>query len=321
MTSDYCHNCRHVAICYDKSTKRNRVYASSVCTLSGKRCRQTKPSECHKDIVMSERDYRSYPAISRSDLWRMNESAEKFKWFMDHPLAPTPALLFGQLVHKLVLQPSAFDDEFAVAPNIDKRTKAGKESYEAFLATVGDKTVVSLDDYNKALDMAIAVRKNPLADKLLTGTIEKPFFWTDPDTGEDCKCRVDCLTEVDGEIYIVDYKSTGNAQTEIFSNKDVFRYGYHFQAAMYSEGVMRAMELDVRPRFVFIAQEKTAPYAVNVIAVPDDVMLAGIDKYRELIGRYHECKVMDYYPGYNTMGEMNEVLLPGWMSLGVEEDE
>lgn len=270
---------------------------------------------------MTEREYRQHPAISRSELWRMNESPEKFRWFKDHPIEPTPSLLFGQAVHKLLLQPESFREEFAVAPVADRRTKAGRELYDEFSATVGERTVVSRDDYDKALEMVTAVRLNPLSVKLLAGEKEVPFFWKDEDTGEQCKCRVDCLTEIDGQYYIVDYKSTGNAQTEIFSNKDVFRYGYYFQAAMYSEGVMSSRAMSERPRFVFIAQEKTAPYAVNVISVPDDVMLAGIDKYRELLGKYHECRVMDYWPGYNSMGEMNEVLLPGWMALGVEEDD
>lgn len=270
---------------------------------------------------MTEKEYRTHPAISRSELWKMNESAEKFKWYKEHPIEPTPALLFGQVVHKLLLQPDSFDIEFAVAPAVDRRTKAGKDEYAAFVDSVGDRTVVSRDDYDRAMDMAVAARMNPLVNKLLDGEKEVPFFWTDDDTGEDCKVRLDCLTEIDGTYYIVDYKSTGNAQTEVFSNKDVWRYGYAFQAAMYSEGVMHVMNLTERPRFVFIAQEKQPPYAVNVIAVPDDVMLAGLDKYRELMGKFHECKVMDYWPGYNQMGEMNEVVLPGWMSLGVEEDD
>ena len=321
-----CADCKWMVEKEKTSPKRTRKYKYLFCELSGKRCKSTHKSQCNREektvqTAMTEKDYRNHPAISRSELWKMNESAEKFKWFIDHPLSPTPALLFGQMIHKLLLQPESFDDEFVVAPNIDRRTKAGKEEYEAFLAEVGDRSVVSLDDYNKALDMVSVVRSNPIANNLLQGAKEVPYFWTDEDTGEQCKCRLDCLHSEDGDLFIVDYKTTGNASTEIFSNKDVFRYGYHFQAAMYSEGVMHNLELDERPQFVFIAQEKTAPYSVNVIAVPDDVMLAGLDKYRELLGKYHQCKVLDYWPGYNDMGEINEVTLPGWMALGVDEED
>ena len=269
---------------------------------------------------MTEKEYRSHPAISRSELWRMHESPEKFKWFKDHPIEPTPSLLFGQVVHKLLLQPESFNQEFVVAPAVDRRTKAGREEYDVFLSGVGDRTVVSKDDYDKAMEMVTAVRMNPLALKLLCGKKEVPFFWTDEYTGEACKCRLDCLTEIDGNYVIVDYKTTGNAQTDSFGRNDVFKFGYHFQAAMYSEGVMRGMGLSERPKFVFIAQEKTEPYAVNVMAISDNVMLSGLDKYRELIGMYHQCKALDVWFGYNGMGELNEVLLPKWMQNGVEAD-
>ena len=100
---------------------------------------------------MTEKEYREHPAISRSELWRMNESPEKFKWFKDHPIEPTPALLFGQLTHKLLLQPESFNQEFVVAPAVDRRTKAGREEYDAFLSSVGNHTIVSQDDYDKAM--------------------------------------------------------------------------------------------------------------------------------------------------------------------------
>ena len=34
---------------------------------------------------MTEKEYRQYPAISRSELWRIRESPEKFKWYREHP--------------------------------------------------------------------------------------------------------------------------------------------------------------------------------------------------------------------------------------------
>lgn len=271
---------------------------------------------------MTEREYRQHHAISRSELWRMHESPEKFKWFKDHPPEPTPALTFGQVVHKLLLQPETFDEDFAVLTEMDRRTKVGKEAFDAFLSRLEGRTAVIQADYDKAQEMASAVRRSRLATSLLVGEHEIEFFWTDPDTHEDCKCRCDCLTKTDdGHYIIVDYKTAGSAKTDVF-NQSIFKYGYHFQAAMYSEGVMRAMDLDYRPEFVFIVQEKAAPYAVNVVSIPETVMLAGIDTFREYIGLYHQCKGTDYWFGYNgAFDEPNEAYLPGWMQLGVDEEE
>ena len=273
---------------------------------------------------MTEKEYRSHPAISRSELWHMHESPEKFKWYREYPPAPTSALLFGQVVHKLILQADDFSNDFIVWPGLNRTTKAGKEAWAQFLQIVGDRQVVDKDGpngYNRAVEMANKVLSNPVCKRLLNGDRERPFFWTDADTGEACKCRVDCLTETEDGLVIVDYKTANNADTDIF-NHSIWKYGYHFQAAMYSEGVMQCLELTERPQFVFIVQEKTMPYSVNVVTVPPEVMLAGLDTFRELIGIYHECKETGYWYGYTgPFNEPNEAYLPGWMSMGEEEDE
>ena len=50
---------------------------------------------------MTEKEYREYPAISRSELFKISESPEKFKYYQEHPEEPTPSLIFGQLFHRL----------------------------------------------------------------------------------------------------------------------------------------------------------------------------------------------------------------------------
>lgn len=273
---------------------------------------------------MTEREYREHPAISRSELWRIHESPEKFKYFRDNSPTPTPSLLFGQVVHKLLLEPETFDRDFVVAPaGIDRRTSVGKEVYAAFTSAVNGRTVVAPDDYQKAAMMARKALEHPLVRTLLDGQKETPFFWTDPDTGEACKCRVDCLTNLDSGPVIVDYKTASSAATDVF-NHSIYRYGYHFQAAMYSTGVIEALGLTERPGFIFVVQEKAPPYSVNVISVPPEVMLAGIDTYRELLGRYHECKMTGYFYGYTgPFDEPNEAFLPSWLGIGekIEEEE
>ena len=76
---------------------------------------------------MTEKEYRQHPAISRSELWRIRESPQKFKYFREHPPEPTPALLFGQVFHKMLLEPDTFGEEFVVAPEVNRRTKEGKQ--------------------------------------------------------------------------------------------------------------------------------------------------------------------------------------------------
>lgn len=260
---------------------------------------------------MIEKEYRQLEGISRSELWRLRESPEKFKYYQEHPEEPTPALIFGAAVHKILLDPDGFDDEYAVAPECDRRTKDGREAYNAFPAAAEGKDVISQADYDTALLMAKIVRETAFVGKLLAGEKEKPFIWTDELTGEVCKVRVDAITEVNGRPVIVDYKTTNDASTESFMRTAV-NYGYDFQAGMYCEGVAKAT--GQKPIFVFIAQEKTAPYAVNILQADDVMIQRGYDLFRELLGIYHQCIESGNWYGYlGAYNVINNLTLPAWL--------
>lgn len=268
-------------------------------------------------IRLSEAEYRAHEGISKSALFHIKESPEKFRYAMDNPEPPTPALLFGRMVHKLLLEPETFEDEFAIAPCVDRRTKVGKEEWEAFMQlTPVNAQIVAADDYAKAVEMVKAVEAAPFTDRLLAGDHELPLFWTDELTGEACKARLDCLSDVGGKTVIVDYKTTADASTDAFMHAAV-KHGYDLQAAMYSEAVKANGGED--PIFVFIAQEKTAPYAVNILQADEVFVRRGYDLFRELIGTYHDCKVKDNWWGYlGPENVINNLALPAWLAKEVE---
>ena len=270
---------------------------------------------------MTEREYNNAEGIRRSDLWLMNDSPEKFKYHMDNPEdedEKTPALIFGSAAHKWILEPTDWESEYVIAPAINRLTKAGKEEWAQFLAENSGKTVITQKDFDLMNDMANALMSHALASEMITGQHEVPIFWTDPDTGEKCKCKADTVKLIDGRYVVVDYKTARDAGTEKFNN-GMFSKGYHVQAAMYTEGIQTSLGLDYRPEFYFVVQEKAAPYAVNVIQVSEDVMRFGDAVYHELLRKYHECNAVDIWPGY-VDDVPNETTLPGWYALE-EEDE
>lgn len=268
---------------------------------------------------MTEMEYNEADGVRRSDLWKLQDSPEKFRYFLTHPAEQSPAMAFGSACHKMVLEPEKFGDEYAVAPEADRRTKAGKEAWEAFAAANEGKTVVAAADAGTMKAMSDAIRGCALAKKLICGKgeTEVAYFWTDPETGERCKIRCDRVVKWNRRWYVVDYKTTTAADTARFNN-EIFRFGYHFQAAMYTEGVMRAKRLRKRPGFLFVAQEKKEPYSVNVLEVSDEVMNVGDAKFHELLGKYHECSAVGLWPGYVVDNLPNETTLPGWYSLDDE---
>lgn len=241
--------------------------------------------------------YDEMPGIRRSDLWILHKTPAHFKHHIDHRPEPTKALLFGIAAHKAILEPLEFEREYVTAPNVDRRTKAGKEEYADFMAANKDKTIISREDMEVICDMYEAVMANETADELLTGAHEMAVMWTDPDTGEACKAKFDCITSFDGRPYIVDYKTTDSCEDGAFERASR-KYGYKFQAGMYSEGYFQTYLKECG--FAFVAQEKTAPYLVRTYFCDPEYVKEGYDIFRMLLGTYHECRKRDFWPGYDA---------------------
>lgn len=258
-------------------------------------------------MKISNKEYREHPAVSRSDLnVLLTKTPLHLKYNMEHPREDTQALSFGRAAHKYILEKESFFEEFAIMPNVDRRTKDGKAFYAKFVDSLGNKEPISEDDYNVICDMAAAIDANPMARALLTGETEQSFFWTDNATGEQCKVRPDCLSEFYGRKFITDYKTTDSCSDGMFE-RSVRKYGYKFQAGMYREGMFHNTLDDYK--FAFVAQEKTAPYAVRVYICSDEFCNEGYDQFREAIGIYHYCKQTGNWYGYEGIEETTSELV------------
>ena len=246
---------------------------------------------------ITQDEYRKMEGISRSELNVLRElTPMHFKYSIEHKdEGESLALLEGRAIHKMILEPETFDEEFAVAPQCDRRTKEGKEIYAKFVAESDGKTVLTADSFQKAKDMAAAISQNETAMKFLEGEHEQSFFWVDPETKEKCKVRPDVLTTVDGKRYIVDYKTTASCADGHFE-RSVRKYGYKFQAGMYREGLFQSTFEDYG--FVFVAQEKEAPFAARVFVCNEDFLHEGFEQFRQTINLYHWCKSNDCWYGY-----------------------
>lgn len=266
---------------------------------------------------MTEKEYRNHPAISRSGLWKIKESPEKFKYYKENHVKPTPSLIFGQAFHKMVLEPKDFFNEFEIMPELNRRTKEGKTAYAEFVSKNADKTIITEDIFTEICQLSQAIDNNEFCRKLLSGKKEVPFFWVDELTGEQCKCRADCLTQINDINYIIDLKTTANADTNEFMKKSI-EYGYHLQAAMYTEGIKANIGSECQ--FVFIAIEKEPPYSINILQCSDIYMKYGFDEYRHLLGLYHECKEENNWFGYlGKFNEINSIGLPSWIAKEYEK--
>lgn len=241
---------------------------------------------------MTNREYHADPAISKSDLDQIHRSPLHWQYRKAHPPEQTPTLLVGSAVHKMILEPSGFADEFAVAPETDRRTRVGREAYQAFQESAAGKTVITPELYQLCTDMAEALHHCQTARQLLTGgRAEQSFFWDDARTGIRCKCRPDYLR--DG--FCVDYKTTQDASPEAFQ-KAAYRYRYPVQAYWYLHGLGKngLSGLD----FVFIAQEKEPPYAAAVYYADELFLQLGQQEAAADLETLAKCRSTGIYSGY-----------------------
>ena len=279
------------------------------------------PTEPRAGRNMTEEQYRQYPAVNKSTLWEMRRSPAHYKWALEHPTEDTPALAFGRACHMALLQPTLFLDHYRLAPNCDRRTKAGKDEYNGFIQGLrADQEPISAEDYATVMGMMESISKSRRANELLrNATTELPVFWTDDATGIECKCRLDAIiyeTNRDGTpagIVVMDLKTCADASTNAFM-REALKYGYDVQAAHYIRGV-KHLEPGVPVRWCFLAVEKKEPYCTNLIWVGDDFIDRGTWQLIDFMGRLKECRETDTWPGY---GE-NTLVLPEWAAMPEEE--
>ncbi|MBQ8823965.1 MAG: PD-(D/E)XK nuclease-like domain-containing protein [Ruminococcus sp.] len=254
---------------------------------------------------MTNAEYHAHSAISKSDLDLIHRSPAHWIYKKNNPNKQTPEMLFGSAVHKMVLEPETFFDEFVVAPEVDKRTKSGKEEWNSFLEESKGKTVITNDILIKSKDIAESISHHVSARQLLTGgCAETSHFWTDERTGMQCKCRPDYLRSG----FCVDLKTTQNASEESFQ-KSAYKYRYYLQAYWYLHG-LKQCGIDYADYFTLIAVEKEPPYGIATYYVDEDMLQLGKIEADEDLDRICECMKNNYYSGYPE--QLQCLGLPSW---------
>jgi len=260
----------------------------------------------YKDL--SNNDYHSAPGISKSGLDLIAKCPAMYKRRYIDGIAsePTPAMILGSAVHTATLEPDKFADEFVCAPEINRRTKAGKAEWEQLQADNEDKTVLSAADHATAIAMAEAVKSHPVAGNILAdGEAETSIFHHDERTGELVKVRPDWIVE----DCLVDLKTTQDCSIDAFS-KACLNFRYYVQSAMYMDIVTAQTGRNIN-NFIFIVVEKVEPYNVSVYVADNDMIAFGREEYRKDLESYAECKASGSWPGYNE-NQITTISLPGW---------
>lgn len=238
-----------------------------------------------------------YP-VSNSRLTAFKRSPKHLIQYLTEKRQPTPAMEFGSAFHMALLEPELFLETYAVAPECDRRTKEGKETYNQFIATLpATMNVINSDDANKMGQMVESILTNPIAGELLVNCKlrEHSIQWDNMETMIPMKGIIDAACDE----YIIDIKTCADAQPDKFQ-RDAYFSDYHRQAAVYMDAMPNVKE------YYLIAIEKDAPFGVSVHRIDQTMIEKGREQYIHLLEEYrnwatHGCP-NSAYEHWNVSG-------------------
>lgn len=179
---------------------------------------------------MTHKEYLALPGISASFLKACAQSGhDGYKWLKE-PREATKAMDFGTAVHTMLLEPHLFSSQFAITEKLDRRTKAGKEAYEAFSEANKGKILLDEEDAVKLQRIVANAKAFPQVAEALTDFDKEKTFQFKV-SGMDCKARLDMIDPLG--YFIVDVKTTKNASPSEFA-KTMLNMNYDIQLAHYS---------------------------------------------------------------------------------------
>jgi hypothetical protein len=265
--------------------------------------------------AMPEDDYHAHPALSVSGAKKLLPPScpAIYKWERDNGQPHKAAFDFGHAAHAAVLGVGA---PLEVVEADNWLTKAAKEAKAAAYA---EGRVPLLAKEKAQVDgMAAAIKAHPIASALLDpdhGKPEQSLFWHDTTHGVDRRGRLDWLPATDGgRLIIPDYKTAVSAEPGAI-RKAVANFRYFMQDAWYRD-TAHALGLADDIAFVFIFQEKTAPYLITVAEIDTAAVMAGRTLNDRALSVFAECTATDTWPSYSDDVEL--ISLPGWATYDLE---
>ena len=242
------------------------------------------------------------PHLSFSALKAFEKSPNHFLAYeaaKDQTRTASPAMLFGSLVHCMVLEPLEVQHRYAEAPKCDRRTKAGKEQFAEFSDKVEDRglEVITSQDWQRAENCAASIISNPTYGRIFDQATTEVEINSEI-SGFKFRAFVD-LVLAEGAA-CGDLKTTRDASPRSFQ-RTMYTELYHVQAALYCA-------LTGADNFYIVAAESMPPHNVVVYEIDDAALEAGREKLAEIVNAFD---AWDGAPASYSQG-LEILHLPPW---------
>ena len=248
--------------------------------------------------------------VGRSMLEVFRSSRRRFQGRFVTKTIPAPessaALRQGEAFHVRLLEPHVYQERIAIGPDVDRRTKKGREAWADFEAGALGRTIINATEAADIEAWREAAMRNHLVKTLVEsdGRTEQAIVWPDCDGRLVCKIRTDKLI---GRV-VLDLKTALRADPGGFI-KSAVNYGYHRQDAMYTDGVR--LLLREEPAFLFVVLAKTPPHEVAVYELDSDARTLGRSQYRRALVELAECyRTSEWASPWEL--EPQKLSLPAW---------
>jgi exodeoxyribonuclease VIII len=242
-----------------------------------------------KNIPMQ--DYRLEAGLSKHELDNFAVAPAYYVHRKAQEWKPSRSMEMGTLIHSLVLEGRT---DFAVGPDVDKRTKAGKEEWALFCEENIGKTIVTRDE--AAVIYGCYNSCSPLMEHCAFAEedIETSLFWERD--GIACKGRPDMIATINGETCLVDLKTTNDIRN---FDSSFNRFRYDVQAAWYQYGYNAATGnlRDTLPGFWFLVVDTEAPHLAQFMRAGSEILEQANAKIEEELAHFKRCQQAQEWPG------------------------
>lgn len=240
--------------------------------------------------IHDRQEYRAFPALNQSAAKKLLVSPAHYQAYINTPQEETKALRFGTFVHSAILEPHTLNDLYATAPDVDRRTKEGKETWAAFSTLNAGKTILDAEESAVGHLVASHAKMALKQHKVAFGLTEVMYHVEY--NGVPLKAAID---GVSGD-YLWDIKTTDDASPAGML-KAIRNYRYNLQAYWYR--LVYELATGHRPlgfRFLFV--EKEPPFATAVCEIGPELMSYAIADFEKAVTLYRDCTASGVWPAY-----------------------
>lgn len=262
--------------------------------------------------------YHSDDAVGSSLIRKLQTSTPMHALAMLATPMASPAMALGTALHAAMLEPENDLAQAVVQPDIDKRTKLGKEEHATFVAQNEGRCIITPDQAQQLDGMVIACLKDWRIKHALSACKKREVSVFGEIGGFPAKARLDAWNS---HGMVLDIKTTRDLACDF--EKSIANFGYGLQAAWYREVLRSVFRTEGRLMpddfsFVFLVVETVAPFGTAVYRMSDEVMDCYSDRLVELQKLWWKCKADNKYPGW-PQNDVVDIGLPAWAMKKLQE--